>query len=112
MKQYREFYEEQVGKKYDSVSFAIHHINANRKDNRIENLVALPKRLHARYHFYKRLKGMRCEYDMIGNSLEDNYAQELGEKIIKDYQEFYKTLHECAKWVDERDRLLAEKQGE
>ena len=103
---YRKFYFEQVGRVYDS-SFAIHHINFNRSDNRIDNLVALPKSLHSRYHFFKRIKDSGIpELDLIGNSFEVKEAEYFEQKIIKVYQDFYNTLRECAKWVDERDRLL------
>ena len=103
---YRKFYFEQVGRVYDS-SFAIHHINFNRSDNRIDNLVALPKSLHSRYHFFKRIKDSGIpELDLIGNSFEVKEAEYFEQKIINVYQDFYNTLRECAKWVDERDRLL------
>ena len=103
---YRKFYFEQVGKVYDS-SFAIHHINFDRSDNRIDNLVALPKSLHSRYHLLKRVKdGEKLELDFMGNSFEARESESYGKRIIHDYQSFYDTLMECAKWVDERDRLL------
>lgn len=107
---YRKFYFEQVGKTYDS-SYAIHHINFNRDDNRIDNLVALPRRLHSKYHFYKQLKGdTQHEIDLVCDSYDIVFAESQAEKIIKTYQDFYATLRECAEWVDERDRLLAENQ--
>jgi hypothetical protein len=103
---YRKFYFEQVGKAYDS-NFAIHHINFDRSDNRIDNLVALPKKLHSRYHFLKRIKdGEKYELDFVGGSYDVRESEELGKRIIHDYQAFYDTLRECAKWVDERDKLL------
>ena len=103
---YRRFYFEQVGKVYDS-NFAIHHINFDRSDNRIDNLVALPKGLHSRYHFLKRIKVSGIpELDMIGSSAEVREAEYFEQKIINVYQDFYDTLRESAKWVDERDRLL------
>lgn len=35
---------------WDSKKFVVHHINHNREDNRIHNLILLPKKLHSRYH--------------------------------------------------------------
>lgn len=46
---YRKFYEKQTGKKVPK-DFDIHHIDLNRENNDIENLVAIPKELHKKYH--------------------------------------------------------------
>lgn len=35
---------------WDSKQYVVHHINHNREDNRIHNLILLPKKLHSRYH--------------------------------------------------------------
>lgn len=46
---YRRFYEKETNKKVPS-DFDIHHIDFNRKNNNIKNLVAIPKLLHSDYH--------------------------------------------------------------
>lgn len=38
------------GMTWDSKKFVVHHINHNREDNRVHNLILLPKKLHSRYH--------------------------------------------------------------
>ena len=48
---YREFYEDQTGVKIKK-GFEIHHIDQNRKNNSIENLIAIPKKLHRQFHKY------------------------------------------------------------
>lgn len=108
---YRKFYFEQVGKKYSSKTFDIHHINLNREDNRIDNLVALPKKLHHQYHFYKSLKDDTAGYDVdhIGSSREEQYYKFYREKTLDIHQKFYSVIQECTKWVDERNELLREK---
>ena len=108
---YRKFYCQQVGKQYDSNKFDIHHINMNRKDNRIENLVALPKKLHRQYHFYKRVKDSTSEYDLdyIGGTEEELYMDYFREKTLDAYQKFFAVIHECTKWVEERNELLNKK---
>ena len=46
---YRKFYEKETGKKIPK-DFDVHHIDFNRENNDIMNLVAMPKKLHQRYH--------------------------------------------------------------
>ena len=46
---YRLFYEKQTGEKIPE-NFEVHHIDHNRKNNSIDNLVAIPKKLHKKYH--------------------------------------------------------------
>lgn len=38
------------GIRWDTKEYAVHHINHNREDNRVNNLILLPKKLHSRYH--------------------------------------------------------------
>lgn len=35
---------------WNSKEFVVHHINHNRGDNRVNNLLLLPKKLHSKYH--------------------------------------------------------------
>lgn len=49
---YRKFYEEETGETIPE-GYEIHHIDHDRKNNDIDNLVALPKKLHRRYHYYR-----------------------------------------------------------
>lgn len=43
------------GMKWDTKNFVVHHINHNRDDNTLLNLVLIPKNLHKRYHLLIRL---------------------------------------------------------
>lgn len=38
------------GIKWDTSQLVVHHINHNREDNRVHNLILIPKKLHKRYH--------------------------------------------------------------
>jgi hypothetical protein len=104
---YRAFYQSQVNKEYNHVDFDIHHINGNRKDNRITNLVALPKKLHHQYHYYKGMKSDydKCQSEIVGTN-ELPYIAFYIEKFIHNNQKFLDVIKETAKWVDERDMLL------
>lgn len=46
---YRKFYETVTGLEIPD-NHEIHHLDFNRKNNSIDNLVALPKELHRKYH--------------------------------------------------------------
>lgn len=50
MKDYKKIYADYYGIKWDSSLFEVHHIDRNRENNDIKNLVLIPKKLHAEYH--------------------------------------------------------------
>lgn len=47
---YREFYKSYYGIDFDRKEFEVHHIDLDRGNNDIKNLILLPKKLHERYH--------------------------------------------------------------
>ena len=47
--------------KWDTKYFDVHHINHNRDDNKLNNLVLIPKKLHKRYHLLVRLASSYCD---------------------------------------------------
>lgn len=49
---YRKFYQEQTEVELPK-DFDVHHIDGNRKNNDIMNLIALPSKLHHQYHFFQ-----------------------------------------------------------
>lgn len=96
---YRDLYKEHYGIDFPS-SMDVHHINGNRQDNSIENLLLLPKGLHNRLH--------TCNAQMAGN------RQDMGDMAIRTYNlackyggfaydlialtEFAETLLEVSRW--------------
>lgn len=63
MQSYRKAYEEYLGFKIDS-KHQVHHIDGDRTNNALSNLVSLPAALHKCYHMHEKLvfaseKGVR-----------------------------------------------------
>lgn len=50
MKDYRKIYANYYCVEWDSKLFEVHHIDRNRENNDVHNLVLLPKKLHKEYH--------------------------------------------------------------
>jgi len=50
MKDYRKYYAKYYGIKWDTKAFDVHHIDRDRENNDIRNLVLLPKSLHSELH--------------------------------------------------------------
>ena len=49
---YRQYYKEYYGIDFGK-EFAVHHIDMNRDNNDIRNLLLIPTKIHAKYHFYE-----------------------------------------------------------
>lgn len=47
---YRKFYKDYYGIEFDGRKFEVHHIDLDRENNDIKNLILLPKNLHKKYH--------------------------------------------------------------
>ena len=79
---YRELYEEHYNIKIPD-GFVIHHIDGNRMNNNINNLLMLPLELHARYHFY--LNQVRENWHVLenGNTFLFGVIHGLGETLIQ-----------------------------
>lgn len=109
MKNYRKIYEKKCNIKIPK-GYEIHHIDFNRENNDIFNLVMLPKKLHSDYH--KKLeKYLSIQYEVkikLQNSLDrgfmvNEYIKKVDLKII---EEFINVWYECMKYINYRDYLL------
>lgn len=104
---YRKFYAEQTGLPVPK-DFDIHHLDGNRDNNSISNLVAIPKKLHHQYHWYKNQVSLEIsEGDLIPRGYTD------GGKAFLDYfvsrlVDFKKPFYEVGEWVDYRNYLLGD----
>lgn len=99
-KKYRTFYSTATGIVVPK-DFEVHHIDFNRENNDINNLVALPKKLHNQYHFFMpqtNTISLKLCHDFNG-SYANNYN-------INQLISFLITYRECLKWINFRNYLL------
>ena len=87
---YKRYYDIEFGNDY-----AVHHIDGDRTNNDISNLVLLPKELHSKYHFQKSIiDSQPLPTRITGNGLNSQSY------YLACLESFMKTLQECNKWYD------------
>lgn len=86
-----------------SNKYVVHHIDFDRANNDINNLMILPRKLHGRYHFI--VEGL------MKNKNLKNYERKIDIRITSNHcmsnlYQFYmierveEVLDECSKWAD------------
>lgn len=105
LKDYRKKYKRHYGIEFGS-DYAIHHMDFNRSNNDIENLLLLPKELHNRYHFYiKAFYSQDCKGgELVIKTRIDEYEQEFYPKMLCGFLE---TLQECKTWLAKKKQMDA-----
>lgn len=96
---YIKYYKEQLKVDFDSKYFVIHHIDLNRSNNNIDNLVLLPKELHIKYHYlFSRIKEMLDikTFFIRGNSVNNHSCMK---ELLEQYLQ---VIEDCDKWYDEK----------
>lgn len=99
---YRKKIEQAYNIKLNS-DFVVHHIDFNRNNNELDNLMILPKKLHQQYHF---ITG--C---LTKNKSLETYEKKIDIRITSNYymsnryqfyllKKFYEIFQECSKWLD------------
>lgn len=100
LKSYREKFKRYYGIDFSN-KYEVHHIDLNRKNNNIENLVLLPSDLHRKYHFCLGSVSLDRETMMAnidvrirGNNINySSYQMEMLENLIH-------VMNECSVWYD------------
>lgn len=91
---YRAKYKRYYGIEFDA-EYVVHHIDGDRENNDIRNLVLLPRELHSRYHFQKAVvEGQPLPTVITGNALHSQSY------FLSCLEEFMETIKECNKWYD------------
>lgn len=96
---YRKKYKQHYGIDFSS-DYVVHHIDLDRSNNEIKNLLLLPKKLHARYHFC--LSSMRAHGGSGYKFTVDGSIKPMAFEswYLNTFDMFAETLIECAKWYD------------
>jgi hypothetical protein len=109
-RKYIEYYEKYYNIKIPE-GFIIHHIDSDRTNNNIDNLIMLPSKLHSKYHSYMNLFNSE-NISLTMQSLQKtnvitNLAitiQECGEWIIKKYNMDYKKFMEANNGINKQNQ--------
>lgn len=106
---YRKLYEKECHIKIPK-NYEIHHIDMNRENNDITNLVMLPKKLHKQYHYRLTiLRSFPAEINTkITSVIEGGYGY--NDWFIKEYFESLSKFNDvwkaCCEWNDYKYYLL------
>ena len=93
-KNYRQKYKNYYGINFDN-NFVVHHLDGNRENNNINNLLLLPKRLHNSYHFHKDIiTSIPIPTQICGNSLHNQIY------YLNALNKFLNIIEQCNEWYD------------
>lgn len=93
---YRKIYEDYYGIEIPA-GMDIHHIDEDRENNDIANLLMLPKDIHSRYHIWKR------EFDRLERF--DGLLLSHNQYAFTVIAEFGKVCEECVRWMGLKSQL-------
>jgi hypothetical protein len=94
LKNYREKYKRHYNIDFGS-EYVVHHIDENRQNNDISNLLLLPRDLHSKYHTYKLQHMMTPFYSDL------SYSSSISRSLYRTtYNDFEKVLEEAEQWVN------------
>ncbi len=90
---YEEYWETNIPSGYD-----VHHIDLNPLNDDPNNLLALPKSLHSKYHtILSKIKSICTPFSLEINMFSEN------EMYMKLYEEINAVLKECADYIQYRN---------
>ena len=100
LKDYRKKFKRYYGIDFSS-RYSVHHIDFDRSNNDITNLMVLPRELHSRYHFC--VSAMRSTSDGNGSNFTiDAKIQPMNRQgwYISILDNFSSVMMECSIWAD------------
>ena len=99
---YRSQYEKETKRKVPR-DFTVHHISHDRSDGNILNLVALPAKLHVRYH--QLYPQFIITHDLLQLPVNTDELVDMMAYAAR-LSEFIKIRQECLKWINYRNWLM------
>lgn len=94
IKDYRNFYKNYYKINFDN-SFQIHHLDGNRNNNLITNLLLLPKTIHQKFHRYQNIHVRFLISDKTETEIK-NYKETV-------YKKFEEVNKEIKKWLERKN---------
>lgn len=104
MENYKKTYEKYCNIKTPR-GYEIHHIDLNRQNNSIENLVMLSRKLHQRYHLLLNSLPSNLVINKKISSIIEG-GQGTNQFLLDVIKEFVDVKNECDKWCDYKNYLL------
>jgi len=92
----------------DDKNFQVHHLDLNRDNNNIYNLVLLPKNVHKRFHFFIAEFRNR-ENEIVTLDLSNPFKSIME---VETCAKILPILKEIKKWEDIRDRNIIDIQSQ
>lgn len=87
--------------------FDVHHLDENRENNDIDNLLMLPKKLHQKYHKVLIAVQMANNNGVCEQIYPSNhFGSGLNKYIEREIIAFNEVYYECKKWADYKEYLL------
>ena len=99
---YRKIYELETKTKVPD-DFDIHHLDFNRDNNNISNLVALPRDLHSKFHKTYNDLHIPDKIDLIPT---DSFRTGIINICVQSMAEYEKVYNEVISWITYRDYLM------
>lgn len=99
LKDYRLKYKRYYGIEFGS-DYAVHHIDLNRQNNDISNLVLLPKKLHSKYHLIINALSINPEKPKADGFIDIRLSNVIITHYnTKMFELLPETMAECNKWL-------------
>ena len=93
---YRQLYKEHYGIEFDQ-NMAVHHIDFDRSNNNIDNLLLMPRSLHQKYHFAVNcLQGTGT--GVIHADVKLGWNQDVS-SVASRFKTLYEALHGLEPWI-------------
>lgn len=99
---YREFYKRYYNIDFVGKEFEVHHIDFDRENNDIKNLILLPKKLHERYHELLPYVQSLIDDKAVKTIIEMNNGQTL---YYDEMKEFCEIMIEINAWKSKKNLM-------